>query len=77
MMMWSLMWNKKCEYLEEEIVKERNIKASNLELLKSQKQTVESLKKEIEKANERTKVENGKVVEANEELGKVKEKMNI
>ena len=67
---------KKCVYLEEEIVKERKINAANLELVNNQKKNIEALKKEIEKANDRTKIENGKVVETNEELTKLKDKIN-
>ena len=66
----------KCEYLEVEIDKERKVNAANLENITNQKKTIEDLKREIKKANDRTKEENSKVVEMSGELKVIKDKMN-
>ena len=67
---------KKCEYLEEVITKEQKVNADNMKARKEHENTIKYLKKEAEKADERTREENIKVREANEELVKLKEKMN-
>ena len=58
----------KCEYLEVEIGKERIINTKNKKLIETQLKTIENLKKDVDKANERTKTENSKVTEMDEEL---------
>ena len=67
---------KKCEYMEEVINNEQKVNADNLKALKEHEETIKHLKKEVEKADERTRNENSKVKEANDELVKLKEKMN-
>ena len=53
----------KCEYLEVEIGKERIINTKNKKLIETQLKTIENLKKDVDKANERTKTENSKGTE--------------
>ena len=67
---------KKCEYLEEEVEKEKLINKNNKKLIEDQIKIIEEFKNEANSANERTKSENNKVIEKDEELKKLKVTIN-
>ena len=59
----------KCEFVEEELEKEKLINKKNTSLIETQLKTIDGLKKEVDSANKRTQTENQKISEKDDDEG--------